>query len=188
MKKRLLIAGDSFSADWTKKYDGVGWVNMLENNFDVTNVSQAGVSEYKIYLQLKSQNLSEFDNIIISHTSAYRIPIQEHPIHKGDLLHNDCDIIFSDVEQHLDNPVMKTAYDFYSEIFHADYHCFVNSLIYKEIRKITPFGLHITFFDSFYSDAVLKFEDVFLDNKGNINHLNQLGNNIVYQKILQYLL
>jgi lysophospholipase L1-like esterase len=41
MKKTLLIAGDSFSADWTKKYDGIGWVNMLENDFDVTNVSQA---------------------------------------------------------------------------------------------------------------------------------------------------
>lgn len=188
MKKTLLICGDSFSADWTKKYEGIGWVNMLENDFEITNISQAGVSEYKIYLQLKSQDLSKFDNILVSHTSAYRIPIQEHPIHKGDSLHDNCDIIFSDVEIHLDNPIMKTAYDFYSEIFYPEYFSFTNNLIYKEIHNITPTALHITFFDSFYSNDVLKFEDVFLNNRGVINHLNDIGNKIVYEKVIQYLI
>jgi len=187
MKKRLLICGDSFSADWTKKYQGIGWVNMLEKDFEITNISQAGVSEYKIYLQLKSQDLSQFDNILISHTSAYRIPIIEHPIHKGDLLHDNCDIIFSDVEKHLDNHIMKTAYDFYSEIFHADYYCFVNDLIYKEIYNLVPTALHITFFDSFYPETVLKFEDIFLDNRGTVNHLDKNGNGIIYEKVLQHL-
>lgn len=187
MKKKLLISGDSFSADWTKKYNGLGWVNMLDYHFDITNISQAGVSEYKIYLQLKSQDLSKFDKILVSHTSAYRIPIQEHPIHKDDLLHDNCDIIFSDVEKHLDNPIMKTAYDFYSEIFHTDYYCFVNDLIYKEIYNLVPNALHITFFDSFYPDSVLKFEDVFLDNRGVINHLNDIGNRRVYENVLEYL-
>ena len=188
MKKRLLICGDSFSADWTKKYQGIGWVNILENDFDVTNISQAGVSEYKIYLQLKSQDLSKFDKILVSHTSAYRIPIQEHPIHKEDSLHNECDIIFSDVSAHLDNPVMKTAYDFYSDIFYPEYFCFVNDLIYKEILNISPNSLHITFFDSFYPNDVIKFEDVFLNNKGVINHLDKIGNEIIYKKVLHYLL
>jgi hypothetical protein len=181
----LLIAGDSFSADWTTKYKGRGWVNMLENDFEVTNISQAGVSEYKIYLQLKSQDLSKFDNVIVSHTSAYRIPIQEHPIHKGDLLHDNCDIIFSDISEHLNNPIMKTAYDFYSDIFYPEYFCFVNDLIYKEIYNLIPSGLHITFFDSFYPTEVLKFENVFLNNRGVINHLNDVGNNIIYEKIIQ---
>jgi len=183
MKKKLLIAGDSFAADWTKKYNGNGWVNMLSNDYNVTNIAQAGVSEYKIYLQLKSIDLSQFDKILISHTSAYRIPIEEHPIHKGDSLHNNCDIIFSDVKEHLDNPTMKIAYDFYSEIFHADYFLFTNELIYKEIHKITPNALHITFFDSFYDDNVLKYENVFLKNRGNINHLNDVGNLIIYNEI-----
>ena len=54
MKKKLLIAGDSFAADWTIKYKGEGWVNTLCEDYDVTNVAQAGVSEYKIYNQLKT--------------------------------------------------------------------------------------------------------------------------------------
>lgn len=184
MKKKLLIAGDSFAADWTKKYkDAYGWVNMLSHDFEVTNIAQAGVSEYKIYKQLESVNVDEFDKIIISHTSAYRIPIEEHPIHKNDLLHNNCDLIFSDVKEHLENIVMKTAYDFYSEIFYSDYFIFINNLIFNEIYKIYPNAIHITFFDSFYGNDVLKFENVFLNNKGNTNHLSLKGNNIIFETI-----
>lgn len=183
MKKKILIAGDSFAADWTKKYNGIGWVNMLSNDYDVINIAQAGVSEYKIYLQLKSIDLTQFDKIIVSHTSAYRIPIEEHPIHKGDLLHNNCDIIFSDVKEHLNNPIMKIAYDFYSEIFHADYFIFVNDLIFNKIYELIPNAKHITFFDSFYDDRVKKYENIFLKNRGNINHLNDDGNHFIYKDI-----
>lgn len=185
--KKLLICGDSFSADWTKKYNGVGWVNLLENNYNITNISEAGVSEYKIYLQLKSIDLSKFDKILVSHTSAYRIPITEHPIHKDDILHNNCDLIFSDVSEHLENPLMKTAYDFYSNLFDMNYFIFVNNLIYNEIYNLTPNGVHITFFDSFYDDSVHKFEQLFIDNKGLINHLNKDGNIKMYKQISKIL-
>ena len=47
----ILICGDSFAADWTKKYDGTGWVNMLTKDHTITNIAEAGVSEYKIYKQ-----------------------------------------------------------------------------------------------------------------------------------------
>jgi hypothetical protein len=185
--QKLLIAGDSFSADWTKKYEGTGWVNMLSNQYDVTNISQAGVSEYKIYLQLKSVDLTEYDKIIVSHTSAYRIPIETHPIHKGDSLHDKCDIIFSDVEEHLDNPIMKTAYDFYYDIFYSEYFIFINNLIFDKIYNIIPNATHITFFDSFYDERVLKYENVFVENTGLINHLNSNGNKIVYDNIIHNL-
>ena len=185
--KELLICGDSFSADWTKKYKGVGWVNLLENNYNITNISEAGVSEYKIYLQLKSVDLTKFDKILVSHTSAYRIPIQEHPIHKDDILHKNCDLIFSDVSEHLDNPTMKIAYDFYSELFNHDYFIFINNLIYKEIYKLSPNATHITFFDSFYDNSVHKFEHLFIDNKGLINHLSNDGNFKMYKEISKLL-
>lgn len=187
MKKTLLIVGDSFSTDWTVKYNGIGWVNMLEDDFKITNISQAGVSEYKIYLQLKSVDVTKFDKVLISHTSAYRIPIEEHPIHKNDILHNNCDIIFSDVKEHIDNPIMKTAYNFYSKIFYPDYFCFINNLIFNEIQKLTPNSLNITFFDSFYDDSVHKLEEIFLENKGFINHLSEIGNRMVHKKILELL-
>jgi len=187
MKETLLIIGDSFAADWSSKSNSLGWVNKLESDYDVTNLAQAGVSEYKLYLQLQSVNPKNYDHIIVSHTSAYRIPIEEHPIHKGDSLHNNCDIIFSDVKEHLDNPIMKTAYDFYSEIFYADYFCFVNDLIFDKIYKEIPSATHITFFDSFYSDKVIKFEDIFLNHRGNTNHLTDVGNEYIYNSIKKLL-
>jgi hypothetical protein len=111
--KKILISGDSFAADWNKKFKNKnGWVNMLETDFDVTNIAEAGVSEYKIYKQLQKIEIKNFDYVIVSHTSANRIPIDEHPIHKEDILHNNCDLIFSDVNEHIDNPIMKIAYDF----------------------------------------------------------------------------
>ena len=184
MKKKLLIAGDSFAADWTKKYENIcGWVNMLESDYDVTNIAQAGVSEYKIYKQLEKIDITKFEHIIVSHTSAYRIPIEEHPIHKDDSLHDNCDIIYSDAEVHIENNIMKTAVDFYVNIFHPDYFCFINDLIFKEIQKITPNAIHITFFDNFYDNNILKFEDIFLSHKGNINHLDEKGNSLFYNTI-----
>ena len=187
MKKTLLIVGDSFTADWSSKSKSLGWVNRLEFDYNITNLAQAGVSEYKIYLQLKSVDLSKFDKILVSHTSAYRIPIEEHPIHKGDVLHNNCDLIFSDVSEHLKNPIMKTAYDFYTHIFHPEYFVFTNTLIFQEIKKLVPTGLHITFFDSFYDDSVIKFENVFLENRGYTNHLNEIGNMNMYESICKLL-
>ncbi len=184
MKKKLLIAGDSFAADWTKKYKEVcGWVNMLELHYDVTNVAQAGVSEYKIYKQLEKIDTTKFDYIIVSHTSPYRIPIEEHPIHKNDLLHSNCDIIYSDASEYLDNQIMKTAIDFYSNIFYPEWFVFVNDLTYKKIYELVPDAIHMTFFDNFYSDGVLKFENIFLQNRGNVNHMNKLGNEKIYDTI-----
>ena len=187
MKKTILILGDSFAADWSSKSKSLGWVNKLSFGYDVTNLAQAGVSEYKIYLQLQSVNPNDYDYVIVSHTSAYRIPIQEHPIHKTDSLHSNCDIIYSDVEQHLDNPIMKTAYDFYCEIFNPDYFVFVNELIFDKIYNTIPSAKHITFFDSFYDDRVLKYESTFLSHKGNANHLNIVGNEFIYNEMKKIL-
>ena len=54
----LLIIGDSFAADWSVKYaDKKGWPNFLAEKYSVTNLAQAGCSEYKIKKQLDSVNL-----------------------------------------------------------------------------------------------------------------------------------
>jgi hypothetical protein len=186
MKKNILICGDSFAADWTKKYDGVGWVNMLSNDFNVTNVAEAGVSEYKIYQQLIKQKIKNFDRVIISHTSAYRIPVETHPIHSKDILHHNCDFIYSDIKEHENNVDVKCIVDLYEKYFHVDYAIFVHNLILKEINELCPNALNITFFNSFNENSI-QFEDVFLENRGNINHLNEVGNKIIYNKILKLL-
>jgi hypothetical protein len=58
---KLLICGDSFAADWTVKVKEKGWVNLLAQDYKVTNLAQAGCSEYKILKQLQSVNLDKFD-------------------------------------------------------------------------------------------------------------------------------
>jgi hypothetical protein len=60
-------------------------------------------------------------------------------------------------------------------------------LIYREIYKLTPNAIHITFFDNFYDNNVLKFEDIFLYYKGNVNHLDKNGNELLYNKMLKIL-
>ena len=127
---KILIAGDSFAADWKIKYNGNGWVNMLSDDYDVTNIAQAGVSEYKIYQQLINHNTTMYDKIIISHTSAYRIPVFEHPIHSKDILHHNCDLIYSDLKEHKDNSLVKSAIDFYENLFDLDYACFILRVIH----------------------------------------------------------
>ena len=60
--KKILICGDSFSSDWSPEYpDCQGWPNLLAKDYKVTNLSQAGCSEYRIYKQIKSKNLDNFD-------------------------------------------------------------------------------------------------------------------------------
>lgn len=178
---KILICGDSFAADWSKKYEGKGWVNMIENDHIITNIAEAGVSEYKIYKQLQSVNTDKFDKIIVSHTSPYRIPIKEHPIHSKDILHHNCDLIYSDLKEHEDNPLVKSAIDFYENLYDMDYACFIHDLIIKEINLKYRNLINITFFST--NKNMYNFEDIFLKNKGLINHMNDNGNKIIYNKI-----
>jgi protein-tyrosine-phosphatase len=183
---KILITGDSFATDWTKKYDGIGWVNMLCNDFEITNIAEAGVSEYKIYKQLESVDINEFDRIIVSHTSPYRIPIKQHPIHSNDMLHKNCDLIYGDIKEHIENPIAKMAADFYENLYDIDYACFIHNLIIKEINLKHKNLINITFFKS--NKNMYNFEDIFLKNKGLMNHMNKTGNEIIYNKIKDLLI
>ena len=90
---KILVAGDSFAAEWPGNN---GWVKLLAQKFPVTNVAQAGVSEYKILKQLV--NLDDYNIIIVSHTSPSRIHTPKHPLHtKG--LHKDCDLLYNDIDR-----------------------------------------------------------------------------------------
>ena len=76
---RVLIAGDSFAADWQVKYPTqAGWPNLLVDKYTVTNIAQAAVSEYKILKQIQSVDLNQYDSIIISHASPNRIHCVKH--------------------------------------------------------------------------------------------------------------
>ena len=140
---KILIVGDSFSADWSVKYKNTfGWPLLLNDKYNVTNCSQAGIGEYKIYKQLVSVNLDDYDMVIVTHTSPYRVTTKQHPVHHTDLLHSNADLLFSDIEYHarsfgsIFNRSLKAAYGFF--IWHADdeYQELVYRLLVNEIDRL----------------------------------------------------
>ena len=116
---KILICGDSFACDWSVKYnDYAGWPNLLAEKFTVKNLAQAGCSEYKILKQIQSQILTEYNLIIISHTSPYRIPVGQHPVHYKDVLHKDSDLLYSDIKYHSEeNNNLLSIVDFFENYF-----------------------------------------------------------------------
>ena len=197
----ILIIGDSFAADWTVKYpELIGWPNLLEKDHNVTNLAQAGVGEYKILRQLETlTNLDEYDLVIISHTSPYRVNTRFHPVHHDDILHKNADLIYTDIEYHkgrlknIFNRSLRTAFKYFLYHFDTEYQERVYLLIKDEIHRIlkNKNTLIISNLDlkSFgLSDNNIIFIDQ-IQNKhpGLANHLSYTGNKLVYEKIINFI-
>lgn len=189
--KKILVCGDSFSADWSKKTGRRGWINMICGDYSVTNLSQAGCGEYKIYRQLKSQDLDLFECIILSHTSPYRIHVNTHPLHKGDPLHNNCDLIYEDLKSHKGRSLEINFFvDFFEKYYDLEHAVYLHSLICRDIelgldkyhgkvihmRNISWNGLHE------FPDMIDN-SDVFESHRGDTNHFDDVGNRIVYDRV-----
>ena len=112
---KLAIFGDSFSARVADS-NNVGWPILLENNFCVNNFSHSGSSEFRILKTLKNQNLSLYDKIIVCHTSPTRTFVASNPLHQDSPYHQNCDIIFSDIENRNDQ-FSVACQMFYKHIF-----------------------------------------------------------------------
>lgn len=173
----LLICGDSFAADYSVagELDYPGWPQILSKKHTVTNVAQAGCSEYKIYLQLKRSDLSRFDRVIIFHTSPYRIYVKEHPYLKDTKLHSNSDLIYNDIINHPrfeDKEILAT---FFEKYFDLDYANFVHQLIQREIAKILG---TIPSFHMGVNLPQLDFDasNLFKSHRGTVNHFDQTGN------------
>jgi hypothetical protein len=188
----VLICGDSFSADWSVKYtDYPGWPNLLAQSHNITNLAQAGVSEYKIWKQLSGANLSGFDCVIISHTSPYRLPTNFHPDHHDDPLHKDCDLIYLDVKNSR-NKSLQSVVEYFEKFFVPEHAIFVhNLLIEHEIKYLESFNgkvIHVTNLEqdfNFDGHNFISFKPIFQDYRGLINHFSKLGNQIVCDTILK---
>lgn len=177
--KRLLIVGDSFSAQWDSSLTYPAWYEILEDYFIVTNIAQAGVGEFKILQQLKSINLDEFDFIVGNHTSHSRIH-SLNSIHTSKL-HRNSDLIYND-SKHLPyaNWVFKFVYD-------DNYYKYVYSKIREEIDLILK-DKEYFMFDPFYSNykSNLSLVGKWKFDSKNKNHLNKNQHRILAEKILYY--
>jgi hypothetical protein len=186
---KILICGDSFAADWTVKYPGRGWPNMLSEQHEVVNLAQAGCSEYKILKQLESADLNAYDQIIVSHTSPYRIYVKTHPVHYNDLLHKDCDFLYSDVKEHaVNNKKLVPVVNYIENYFDLDYAKDIHRLLCKEIEQLLEFVenrvIHIANIDykTVYSfKNMIDFSNLFASNRGSMNHFDAEGNQEVFK-------
>jgi hypothetical protein len=194
MSKNVLICGDSFAADWSLKYpQRLGWPNLLAKDFNITNLAQAGCSEYRIWQQLKSVSLDQFDYIIVSHTSPYRLFVKHHPVHAGDVLHHSSDLIYNDIKDHAKaNPQLDSLVDYFENYVDLDYLADIHYLICQEIDKLMvgyPV-LHLTNMDwhKFYQfNPVISFEKFYSTDSTAMNHYSDSNNRIIYEQLREHL-
>lgn len=188
----ILICGDSFAADWSCKYPyAAGWPNLLAKKYNITNLAQAGCSEYKIFKQLSSQNLDNYQKIILVHTSPYRISVEKNPLHCHDILHKDCDFIYLDVKKNC-NPLVNCVVEYFEKYYWDEHAQFVYNLTILEEEKLIKNQncLHLTMFPvqlPHNTGCAINFNHIFNKYPGNVNHLSQKGNKIVYKKIAEWI-
>jgi len=194
----VLVIGDSFAADWSIKYNEYkGWPNLLAEQHNVTNLAQAGVSEYKIYKQLLSvKNLSEFNWVIVWHTSPLRVHTREHPIHKNNKLHKDADLLLLDITYHsskiknIFNGSLKAASRWFEYHFDIDYQYDTYSLYKEKISELLKNNNTITISGMYSIETIpsnkiiLNYKKLWEKERGLINHFTLHGNQIIYNDIV----
>lgn len=195
---KILIIGDSFSADWTIKYpNGEGWPNLLARYYDVLNLSQAGVSEYKIHRQLKSiEKIDIYDIVIVSHTSPYRVHTTRHPVHYNDLLHKHADLSLSDIQYHARklrncaNISLWSAYRFFKDHFDEEFQLDVYWLLVNKIHEQLK-TMRCIVINNFVcppdfqglADEIVDCSELQKSFPGLHNHLNEYGNQKVFDTL-----
>lgn len=190
---KILICGDSFSADWTVKYQGKGWPNLLADRHLVVNRAQAGCSQYRIYQQILSQPLDQYDAVLVSHTSPNRIYVKEHPVHKNDPLHRNADLIYTDICEHAKKqPELECIVEFYARYFDLEYAAFTHNLICEKIDHLFEnYAGKVIHTTNLPRDGLYIFKDMvdfthLMDKKykGLMNHYNNEANFIVYNTLI----
>ena len=182
--KKILIAGDSFSADWSSTYE---WWKMLP--YEITNISQAGSSEFKILKRIQEHDLTPYDGVIVFHTSPYRLYTETNLLHKDSQTHSESCYVINDVLSKR-GPI-KSAMNKYLEYFYNDeYNMYCHQKICNDIIEITKQKkvLHCSGFN--YDNIctipnIITVDDLHREYKGSVCHLNQNGNRYLKERIYQ---
>lgn len=181
----ISIIGDSFSSDTGPD----SWVSMLTDIHNVTNYSQRGISEYRLYNNIikNIEEISKTDVIIVFHTNPDRVFVPDRVIFHSRTLstHTHCDMIAENAltDKHWKN-IAKEYYTYFFD--QSQQNCFyqllvekMNNLNLKQIIHCSGFDINIPF----NSLHIKSFNDVMISNPGNINHLDLMGNQIVYNYV-----
>ena len=187
---KLALFGDSFGVSMQNR-PYPSWVDLLSQDFDITNHCKCGVGQYKILKQLQSADLGQFDKILITHTSATRVYVKHNPLHADSKYHQNCDIIFSDINQG-DTEFSQACRLYFKHIFDLDYAVDLHNMICQQIDQLCQDlpVIHITHFDYeklYQFPNMINFYELFLQHRGPVNHYDQYGNGQVYQSLLKVL-
>lgn len=185
---KILIVGDSFAADWSVKYTQYkGWPNLIAEEYETTNLAQAGVGQYKIYKQIKSVNIEKFDVVISSYTSPYRVHTPCHPVHNNDLLHKNCDLLANDIEYffHKDkkNESLTSARNYFKYHFDINYYNTIYKLLVEQCNNLLKGIKHIKI--SNLPNVTYDWSLITSKHKGLINHLSEEGNKVIYRELMK---
>lgn len=169
----IWVFGDSFSTNMSS----ASWVAMLSEQHKVVNLSSNGSSEYRIWknYQNNKHRIHNSDTVIFCHTSPSRIFLKDSESLLSRLLrtHLNCDLIVNDVFSKGESKfvkVLRTIWD--DDFFNDTYTLYVDNL------KQVPNSIHFTFFES---SKIESLHDVWLANKGTVNHMNVQGNKTVLE-------
>lgn len=171
----IWIFGDSFSANDTAN----SWTTMLAAQYKVANFSSNGSSEYRIwksYRQVRDR-ITKDDIVIFCHTSQSRIFLKDSVTLLSRMLgsHRQCDLIINDVFGKKESKFIKILRTIWDDEFFSDtYGLYVSDLMQ------VPNSIHFTFFDS---SLVESYKDIWVANKGTINHMNLQGNKQVFEMV-----
>jgi hypothetical protein len=179
VKFKILIVGDSFAAS----ADQASWTN-LNGQYQVTNLSQAGSSEYRIVKTLKQAIAQSWDHVIVVHTSPNRIYVEHNPLHQNSNTHQHSDLIFQDVENHRGDQFADHVCWWFENIFELEQAEFMHQLLIEKAQQITAHvpATHISFFD--INSTVENLHWIWKKHPGTINHLDNIGNELVMKHLL----
>jgi hypothetical protein len=177
---RLLIIGDSFS--YNNSVDS--WVKMLPFS-KIDNVSSNGSSQYRIYKKLQSVNLTNYDQIILVHTSPFRIHIDNNILHSNSATHANCDLIYNDVKNSSPSEFKDHVIWWFENVYNLDEaELFYNLMLDKIIKQCESFNtLHISFFENCKNTNIINFNKIWQQYPGSINHLSKEGNQKVAETL-----
>ena len=178
---KILIAGDSFAASKSE----YSWCNLLAKKHSVINLAQAGVGEYKIWQQVKSVEIKEYDQYIVCHTSPWRIHTPQHPVHTQGF-HKDCDLMIGDIHYHAKqiknffNVRLHSANRFIQHHYDYTYQKDIYKLLQEDIKQLLPkTAIHLSGFEE---------KNILYTNReqypGDINHMDVHGNQKVFEELL----
>ena len=177
----LSIIGDSFSSEYTSD----SWVSMLGNRYKVKNFSQRGISEYRLYCNILNhiEEITKSDLVIIFHTNPDRVFVPDGVVFDSRQLptHPYCDLVASD--SITSNNWKYIAETYYKYFFDQTLQNFLyQSIVEKTTSLCLPNLVHCTGFQIPQSMNFIKsFHDVYMNNPGDINHMDRHGNQIVYE-------